>query len=318
MIGMNDENQYLARPRRVRSKRIEALPAALLAVGHEGSSGSGWGDAMTERLAVWKEQVCGLYLNWALCDKALKTLEQGEDHSNDGIDLYGIRAERDVFRRTKLVSLSGYSASLKHDHARDMTLRLSMCELIGLVEDCLLEARDIFLTHHAERVVDLPENSGLHRLYETRHARPEAWDRAWAAHLRSERNDRRREGMAPLVSEYWAQAQLSLPSGYDSMHIEQLGATFQLFTEMRCQLTSHSSKVGFALARASASVGCTDLAFHAGEDFTVSPRHMEVIEGFFFEYLEVLGLAIAGASAKGFADMGSGPNSLRQRIRQLA
>lgn len=305
MIALTNDTCQLARPRRVPSKQQDTPDSVTIMSELAGRS---WVDITAEQVAAWKDEACSLYLNWVLCDMALDRLLQSEAQSGNALDLFGFRADRDVFRRIKLASLNGPAARLRHDHARDMILRLSIGDLIGFIEACLCDARVIFLTQNAGQVVSRPEHSGLKRLYDMRLTRPKAWDRAWAAYLRAERDEIQRQGMPRLVPAYWEQAQLCLPNGYASTPIDQLGATFQLFSEIRTALTQRSAKVSPALAAASTSVGCRDLAFEADAPFSVTARHMEVIEGFFHEYLDVLDRALAAASE----------SSATPQIRKLA
>lgn len=251
-----------------------------------------WVAATLEKIPDWRAEARCAYLSWVVTDRALGVAKSGCSEMAGTFDIAGIRAVGDGFARKPLASWARRRAEHEHSQAAVMAARFAMVELVGVIEESLFGAYELFLSQNLYLVIDKPQNNGLKRLHARRFDKPEAWTKSWNIHMRKWRHDLKFQGSENLVGTYWYQAKLTLPERYRDTDIVHLGATIGLFLELCSHILRRATQVDAALARASIAVGSPDFDYSKGKPFRVEARQVELVEAFYFEYLEALGMAL--------------------------
>lgn len=251
-----------------------------------------WVSATLEKITDWRAEARRVYLNWVVTDRALGVAKSGCSEMVGTFDIAGIRAVGGDFDRKPLASWARRRAEHEHSQAAVMAARLAMVELVGVIEESLFDAYELFLSQNLYLVIDKPQNNGLKRLHARRFDKPEAWMKSWNIHMRKWRHDLKFQGSENLLGTYWHQAMLTLPERYRNTDIVHLGATIGLFLELSSHIQRRATQVDAALARASIAVGSPDFDYSEGKPFRIEAKQLELVEAFYFEYLEALGMAL--------------------------
>lgn len=251
-----------------------------------------WVASKLEQIPVWQETTHLVHLRWSITNRALATGGRQCRNTVGNIPIEGIRSGESGFKRSVLASLTPSRAEAEHAQAADMLARLTLYELIGVIEQIVIKSYRLFLFENPYLLSDCWENDGMKRLFSRRVEKPEAWQRSWSRHVDRALDEWRPQQTRALVLSYWQHAGLDMPKRGLCTTVEDLDTAIGFFMAIRDNMLERADTVGSGLARLSDLMGFEDFNYTKGSPLVVDGRQIELVEAFFHEYLEILRRAL--------------------------
>lgn len=266
-----------------------------------------WVEESTLKIGEWRDTIRSTYIRWAITINGLHVAaDKYKDpawKANNQFYVTGFRMEAGVIPTVaKLVTWDGDYASDAHLKTVNMIASYGIIDLYGCFEELIFDFYRSYLTYNPGNFIVGPDNRALRKLYNDQEKNPDGWNLAWQDRLNKWQRKKIYEGLDQVFLQYFQTAGLEKPKSYTHTTPTTWAETLKGIGILRNCLTHGEKKIPKDLADISQKPHGLGFNFTAGNDISLSTKHLMSIELFADQLLSALNLSIIEKAEKEFEE----------------